>query len=58
MRAVAGTDTAHVVLRGVGGPLLGLVIDDVPFRGKNGTAGNEPSFEGGRSATVYFPEPQ
>jgi len=57
-RAVAGTDTAQVVIRGVGGPLLGLVIDDVPFGTQNGSAGNEPSFEGGRSATVYFPEPQ
>lgn len=57
-RAVAGSDTAHVVIRGVGSPVLGLVIDDVEFRGQNGTAGNEPSFDGGRSATVYFPEPQ
>ncbi|MFN8626617.1 MAG: hypothetical protein U0587_11655 [Candidatus Binatia bacterium] len=57
-RAVAGSDTAHVVIRGVGSPVLGLVIDEVPFKGQDGTAGNEPSFEGGRSATVYFPEPQ
>ena len=57
-RAVGGTDTAHVVIRGVGGPVLGLVVDTLRFRGQNGTTGNEPSFEGGRSATVYFPEPQ
>jgi hypothetical protein len=54
-RAVVGTDTAHVVVRGSGGPLLGLVVDEVPFRGTTGTAGNEPSFEGGSSATVTFP---
>jgi len=54
-RAVAGTDTAHLVVRGVGGPVLGLVIDQVPFKTTTGTAGNEPSFDGGRSATVTFP---
>jgi hypothetical protein len=53
-RAVAGTDTAHLVVRGVGGPVLGLVIDQVPFQTSTGTAGNEPSFDGGRSATVTF----
>jgi hypothetical protein len=51
-RAVAGTDTAHLVVRGVGGPVLGLVIDQVHT---TGTAGNEPSFDGGSSATVTFP---
>lgn len=55
-RTIAGTDTAHLSLRGVGGPLLGLVIDAVPYRGFVGIAGNEPSFEGGSSATVVFPE--
>jgi hypothetical protein len=56
-RAVAGTDTAHLIVRGVGGPVLGLVIDQVPFQTTTGTAGNEPSFDGGRSATVTFPTP-
>ncbi len=51
-RAVSGTDTAHVIIRGVTGPVVGLVIDHVPAAG---TAGNEPSFQGGRSATVVFP---
>lgn len=54
-RATLGSDTAHLIIRGVGGPLLGLVIDDVAFQGKTGIAGNEPSFQGGRSATVVFP---
>jgi hypothetical protein len=54
-RAAVGTDTAHVIVRGVTGPVIGLVIDAVPFAGLTGTAGNEPSFQGGRSATVVFP---
>ncbi|MFI5396721.1 MAG: hypothetical protein ACHQ9S_14395 [Candidatus Binatia bacterium] len=54
-RAVLGTDTAHVIVRGSGGPLLGLVVDEVSFHGTASTAGNEPSFEGGSSATVTFP---
>jgi hypothetical protein len=54
-RAIGGTDTAHLVVRGVGGPVLGLVIDQVPLQTTTGTAGNEPSFDGGRSATVTFP---
>ncbi|MCK6555097.1 hypothetical protein L6Q96_11050 [Candidatus Binatia bacterium] len=56
LRSIAATDTAHLILRGVGGPLLGLVVDAVPYDGFVGMAGNEPSFEGGSSATVVFPE--
>jgi len=55
LRPTLGTDTAHLVIRGVNGPLLGLVVDSVPFAGETGTAGNEPSFQGGRSATLVFP---
>lgn len=54
-RASLGTDTAHIVVRGSNGPLIGLVIDTVSFAGATGTAGNEPSFQSGRSATVVFP---
>ena len=54
-RNILGTDTAHVVVRGSNGPLVGLVIDTVTFAGITSTAGNEPSFQGGRSATVIFP---
>lgn len=50
-----GTPTAQINLRGVQGPVLGLVVDAVNFFGAPGTAGNEPTFEGGRSATVQFP---
>ena len=55
LRANLGTDTGHLIIRGVNGPLLGLVVDEVAFQGKTGIAGNEPSFQGGRSATVVFP---
>ena len=54
-RAVAGTDTLHVSLRGTSAPVIGLVIDAVPFQGTVGITGNEPSLQGGRSATVTFP---
>ncbi len=53
--ATLGTATAHINLRGVQGPVLGLVIDAVNLLGVPGTAGNEPSFDGSRSATVQFP---
>lgn len=51
-----GTETAHLVARGVASPLIGLVIDR--FTGQNGTlhtTANEPFLEGGRSATIIFP---
>jgi len=51
-RATLGSDTAHIVARGTNGPILGLVVDRVPGAR---TAGNEPSFQGGRSANVIFP---
>ena len=54
-RTTLGSETAHLIVRGSEGPLLGLVIDDIPFAGQSGTAGNEPSFQGGRSATVLLP---
>lgn len=55
-RATVGTQTAQINVRGVQGPLLGLVVDAVDFNGSVGIAGNEPSFAGGRSATVQFPD--
>jgi hypothetical protein len=54
-RAIAGTDTVHLSIRGSSGAMLGLVIDSVPFGSAIGTAGNEPSLQGGRSAKVVFP---
>jgi hypothetical protein len=55
-RATLGTDTAHVVVRGVSTPLVGLVIDR--FLGQNNTlhtTANEPFLEGARPSTVIFP---
>jgi hypothetical protein len=54
-RPILGTDTAHVLLRGVGGGVLGLGIDAVEYDGTVRTAGNEGLMEGNRSATVKFP---
>lgn len=51
-----GSDSAHLIVRGVSSPLIGLVIDR--FSGQGGTlhtTANEPFLEGGRSATVIFP---
>jgi hypothetical protein len=53
-RTTLGTDIAHLVIRSTGLPVIGLVIDHFTF-GVPLTAGNDPSFEGGRSATVTFP---
>jgi hypothetical protein len=50
-----GSTTAHVVVRGVGFSLIGLAIDNFTFNGQELTAGNDPSFQGGRSATVTLP---
>ncbi|HXQ23648.1 MAG TPA: hypothetical protein VN812_18355 [Candidatus Acidoferrales bacterium] len=55
-QARLGSATAHLSVRGVGVPLLGLVRDSVPFASSFGTAGNEPSFQGGRSAVMTFPD--
>src|SRR5262245_33299205 len=55
-KSVSGGDSAHLILRGVSTPLIGLVVDR--FRGQNNTlhtTANEPFLEGGRPATVIFP---
>jgi hypothetical protein len=54
-RSALGSDTAQLIVRSSGSPLLGLVIDEVSLKGTMGTAGNEPSLHGSRSATVVFP---
>jgi hypothetical protein len=50
-----GTLTAHLIVRGVGGPLLGLVVDRFQAFGMPHTTANDPFLEGGRPATVIFP---
>lgn len=53
-RNALGSDTAHLVVRG-GFSLIGLAIDRFTFNGAPLTSANDPSFQGGRSATVTFP---
>lgn len=54
-RAVLGSDTAHLILRGVSSPVLGLVVDRFDALGVRHTTVNEPFLEGGAPATVIFP---
>jgi hypothetical protein len=50
-----GSDTAHVVVRGSSFALIGLGIDHFTFSATPRTSANDPSFQGGRSATVNLP---
>jgi hypothetical protein len=53
---VLGTETGHLVVRGVQSPVLALIVDR--FRAAPGvaaTAGNEPALRGGRSAEIRIP---
>jgi hypothetical protein len=50
-----GSDTAHVIVRGSGFALIGLAIDHFTFGATPRTSVNDPSFQGGRSATVTLP---
>lgn len=55
-KSVAGGNSAHLIIRGVSTPLIGLAIDR--FTGQNATlhtTANEPFLEGGAPATVIFP---
>jgi hypothetical protein len=56
-RGTIGTDTAHIIVRAVDVPVVGLVIDrfTVPGSGALSTSANEPYLEGGRPATVRVP---
>jgi hypothetical protein len=54
-KSTLGTDTAHLVLRGVSSPLIGLVIDRFTAGASSHTAANDPYLEGGSPATVIFP---
>lgn len=57
-KSSTGTDTLHVVVRPVGDPVVGLVIDKFTVPGSNAlsVSANNPYFEGGRSATVTLPQ--
>jgi hypothetical protein len=55
-KSTLGTDTGHLVVKGVQSPVLALVIDR--FRTSANapvTAGNEPFLRGGRTAQIRFP---
>jgi hypothetical protein len=55
-RATLGTETGHVVLRGVQQPVLALIVDRfLAAPGIPATAGNEPALRGGRSAEIRIP---
>ena len=52
-----GTNTAHLIVRGVEVPVVGFVIDrfQVTGSGALSTSSNEPYFEGSREATLDLP---
>lgn len=55
-RATLGTDTGHVIVRGVQIPVLAMLVDRfLTPDGAPATAGNEPSLRGGRTAEIRFP---
>jgi len=53
--ATLGTNTAHLVVRGVSEPLLGMVIDRFEAFGQLQSTANTPYLDGARDATVIFP---
>lgn len=58
-KSTIGTDTAHLIVRGVDVPVVGLVIDRFPAGGPGASSvsSNEPYFEGSRPATIQLPDP-
>jgi len=54
-RPVLGTDTGHLIVRGVQTPVLALVVDRFLTPPAPATAGNEPALRGGRSALIRIP---
>lgn len=54
-RSSVGSDTAHLMVRGIDVPVVGLVIDRFTVGSAPSTSSNEPNLEGGRPATVVLP---
>lgn len=55
-RATLGSETGHVIVKGVQTPVLAMLVDRfLTPGGAQGTAGNEPALRGGRSAEIRFP---
>jgi len=54
-RNTLGTDTGHLIVRGVQTPVIAMLIDRFTSGLNPATASNEPAFRGGRAATIRFP---
>lgn len=55
-RATLGSETGHLIVRGVQTPVLAMLVDHFETPGgAPATAGNEPALRGGRSAEIRFP---
>jgi hypothetical protein len=50
-----GSDTGHLIVRGVQHPVSALIVDRFTVGGNAGAALNEPAFNGGRAASIRFP---
>jgi hypothetical protein len=55
-RATLGSETGHLIVRGVQSPVLAMLVDRfLTPDSARGTAGNEPALRGGRSAEIRLP---
>ena len=54
-KATLGSDTGHLVVKGVDSPVLAMVIDRFLTPAAPATAGNEPALRGGRPAEIRIP---
>ena len=54
-KGTLGSPTGHLVVRGVGDAVIGLVIDRFKALGRPSVSSNEPYLEGGRSASITLP---
>jgi hypothetical protein len=55
-RATLGSDTGHLIVKGVQSPILALVVDRfLAAPAVPATAGNEPALRGGSSAQIFIP---
>jgi hypothetical protein len=54
-RNTLGTETGHLIVRGVQTPVLSMLIDRFTSGINPSTAANEPAFRGGRAGSIVFP---
>jgi hypothetical protein len=50
-----GSDTGHLIVRGVQSPVSAIMIDNFAVGGNLGAAANEPALKDGRAAVIRFP---